>query len=42
LLQSIKEIPILAKTIKELSMKKLGRKTKEVKRIQLVMSPKNG
>lgn len=36
LLQPIKEIPVLAKTIKELSMKKPGRKTKEVKIIQLV------
>ena len=29
LLQSIKEIPILAKTIKELSMKKTGKRIKE-------------
>jgi len=36
LLQAIKEIPILAKTIKELSMKKPGRKTKEIKIIQMV------
>ena len=36
LLQAIKEIPILAKTIKELSMKNPGRKIKEIKRIQLV------
>jgi len=36
LLQTIKEIPILAKTIKELSIKKPGRKTKETKRIHLV------
>jgi len=36
LLQAIKEIPILVKTIKELSTKKPGRKTKEVKRIHLV------
>lgn len=33
LLQAIKEIPILAKTIKDLSMKKPGRRTKEVKGI---------
>jgi len=36
LLQAIKEIPILAKTIKELNIKKLGRKEKETKRIHLV------
>lgn len=36
LLQAIMEIPILAKPIKELSMKKPRRKTKEVKRIQRV------
>ena len=35
LLQAIKEIPILAKIIKELSMKKPERKTKELKRIHL-------
>lgn len=35
LLQAIKEISVLDKTIKELSMKKPGRKTKEIKRIQL-------
>jgi len=35
-LQAIKEIPILAKTIKELSIRKPGRKTKETKRIHLV------
>jgi len=35
LLQDIKEIPIFAKTIRELSIKKLGRKRKEVKKIQL-------
>ena len=36
LLQAIKEIPILAKTIRELSIKKPGRKRKELKRIQIV------
>ena len=36
LLQAIEDIPILAKTIKELSMKKPGIKIKEIKRIQLV------
>ena len=36
LLQAIKEIPILAKTIKELSTKKPRRKTKEKKIIHLV------
>jgi len=36
LLQSIKKISILAKTIKELSIKKPGRKAKETKRIHLV------
>jgi hypothetical protein len=36
LLQAIKEIPIFAKTIRELSIKKPGRKRKEIKRIQLV------
>lgn len=36
LLQAIKEIPILTKTIKELSIKKPGRKTKETKIIHLV------
>ena len=35
LLQAIKEIPILAKTIKELSMKKTGKRIKEIKKIQL-------
>ena len=35
LLQAIKEIPILAKTINKLSMKKPRRKTKEIKRIHL-------
>jgi len=36
LLQAIKEIPILAKTIKELSLKKTGKKTRDTKRIHLV------
>ena len=36
LLQAIKEIPIFAKTIRELSIKRPGRKRKEIKRIQLV------
>ena len=36
LLQAIKEIPILAKTIKELSLKKTGKRTKDTKRIHLV------
>lgn len=36
LLQAIKEIPILAKTIKEFSIKKPGRKAKQTKRIHLV------
>ena len=36
LLQAIREIPILAKTIKELSIKKPGRKAKETKIIHLV------
>ena len=36
MLQDIKEIPILDKTIKELSIKKPGRKEKETKRIHLV------
>jgi len=36
LLQSIKEIPIFAKTIKELSTQRSGRKIKDIKRIQLV------
>jgi len=36
LLQAIKEIPILAKTIKELSIKKPRRKEKETKKIYLV------
>ena len=36
LLQAIKKILILAKTIKELSIKKPGRKEKETKRIYLV------
>ena len=33
LLQAIKEIPILAKTIKELSMKKIGKRIRETKKI---------
>ena len=36
LLQAIKEVPILAKKMKELSIKKPGRKEKEAKRIHLV------
>ena len=36
LLQAIKEIPILAKTIKELSLKKTGKRTRDTKRIHLV------
>jgi len=36
LLQSIREIPILAKTIKELSLKRLGRKPRDTRRIHLV------
>ena len=36
LLQAIKEIPIFAKTIKELSTQRLGRKRKDIKIIQLV------
>ena len=35
LLQAIKEIPILAKTIKELSMKKTGKRIREIKKVQL-------
>ena len=35
LLQAIREIPILAKTIKELSIKRPGRKPRETKRIHL-------
>jgi len=36
LLQAIREIPILAKTIKELSLKRLGRKPRDTRRIHLV------
>ena len=36
LLQAIKEIPILAKTIKELSLKRPGRKPRDTRRIHLV------
>eukprot|EP00253_Pinus_taeda_P027204 PITA_27204 len=36
LLQTIKEIPILAKTIKELSLKRPGRKPRNTRKIQLV------
>jgi len=36
LLQAIREIPILAKTIKELSLKRPGRKLKDTRRIHLV------
>jgi len=36
LLQAIREIPILAKTIKELSFKRPGRKLKDTRRIHLV------
>jgi len=36
LLQSFKEIPIFAKTIRELSIKRIRRKRKEIKIIQLV------
>eukprot|EP00253_Pinus_taeda_P030537 PITA_30537 len=36
LLQAIKEIPTLAKTIKELSLKRPGRKPRDTKRIHLV------
>jgi len=36
LLQAIKEIPILAKTIKELSLKRPGKKPRDTRRIHLV------
>eukprot|EP00253_Pinus_taeda_P031239 PITA_31239 len=36
LLQAIREIPILAKTIKELSLKRRGRKPRDTRRIHLV------
>eukprot|EP00253_Pinus_taeda_P008478 PITA_08478 len=36
LLQAIREIPILAKTIKELSLKRPGRKPRDIRRIHLV------
>ena len=36
LLQAIKEIPILAKTIKELSLKRPGRKPRDTRKIHLV------
>ena len=36
LLQAIREIPILAKTIKELSLKIPGRKPRDTRRIHLV------
>ena len=36
LLQAIKEIPNFAKTMKELSNQRSGRKRKDIKRIQLV------
>ena len=36
LLQAIREIPILAKTIKELHLKRPGRKPSDTRRIQLV------
>ena len=36
LLQAIKEIPILAKTIKELSLKRPGRKPRNTRKIHLV------
>ena len=41
LLQAIKEISIFSKTNRELSIKKHGRKRKEVKRIQLVWKIKD-
>jgi len=36
LLQAIREIPILAKTIKELSLKRPGRKPRDTRRIHLI------
>ena len=36
LLQAIREIPILEKTIKELSLKRPGRKPRDTRRIHLV------